>query len=48
MTTTMAVYGSIPVTDEEAQARVRALIVANVPEPAEQAEFIDALGLEKA
>jgi hypothetical protein len=45
MTTTLMVYGTIPANDEEAQERVRSLIEANVPDPVEQAEFLDALGL---
>ena len=44
MTTTMAVYGSIPKTDEEAQERVRALI-RNHADPTEAQEFMEALGL---
>ena len=44
MTTTMAIYGSIPASPEEAQERVRALI-RNHADPAEEQDFLEALGL---
>jgi len=44
MTTTMAIYGSIPASPEEAQERVRALI-RNHADPTEAQEFMEALGL---
>ena len=44
MTTTMAIYGSIPASPEEAQERVRALI-RNHADPTETQEFMEALGL---